>query len=349
MIFVIQGNLPHYRIELFNALSALDEVVVVHSGKPARRDGDRFEEVVLSTKTLGSFRLQQGLLELIELHQPEAVIAMFDIRWVNTVRAMYRFDKQLKWVWWGLDRGKSNLATRAKLLLAGRPNPIVFYDEVTRDSFASVLGPEAQVFVANNTVHVPNRIESFRNPVKNRIINVGSLDARKQNDVTIRVLKNIYDKTGAVIRFSLIGDGAEREALKILVAELGMQNQVEFLGQIEDPSELARYYAEAIASVSFGQAGLAVLQSMAFGVPFVTKHNAISGGEKYNITHGETGILVEDDPAALDVALRRLIGDIDEARRLGEAAYRYYSDAASMQNMVGNFAKAIDAAGYAHG
>lgn len=348
MILVIQGWLPHYRLELFNALAAIENVAVVHSGEPARRDGDLFEEVVLPVKPLGPFMLQQGILDVIEARQPRAIIAMFDVRWVNTVRAMYRFDRRLKWVWWGLDRGRSDWATKVKLLFARRPNPIVFYNEVTRAAFSSDLGPRVPLFVANNTFHVPNRAECFRNPVKNRIINVGSLEARKENGVTIRVLKKICDDTGADIRFSLIGDGPDRATLTALVAELGMQDRVELVGRIDAPSELARYYAEAIASVSFGQAGLAVLQSMAFGVPFLTKENAVSGGEKHNISDGETGIIVKDDPVALEAALRRLFADPDAARRLGEAAYHYYSEAATVENMVANFVKAIDAAGPSH-
>lgn len=344
MILVIQSKLLHYRRDLFNALTALDKVLIAHSGEPVRRSTDRFEEVLLPAKQMGPFWLQQGLFELIHTHEPRAVIAMFDVRWVNTIRAMYYFDKRLAWVWWGLDRGKNNLATHIKLFIARRPNPIVFYDEVTRSAFASVLGPKSSLFVANNTFHVTGRIESFRHPVKTRIINVGSLDARKQNEVTIRVLKKICDETGTNIQFSLIGDGPERERLAALANTLGMEDKIQLLGKIEDPKVLANYYAEAIASVSFGQAGLAVLQSMAFGVPFVTKRNAISGGEKHNITHGKTGLFCEDSPEALEAALLRLIQDIDYARRLGEAAYHYYSEAATVEQMVSNFANAINTA-----
>lgn len=341
MILVIQSKLLHYRLDVFNALTVLDEVVIAHSGEPMQRPTDRFEEVLLPANKLGPFWLQKGLLELIRERQPRAVIAMFDVRWLNTIRAMYSFDKHLAWVWWGLDRGKNALATRAKLMIARRPNAIVFYNEKTRSSFVADLPPEGQLFVANNTFHVPGRIASYRNPIKNRIINVGSLDARKQNDVTIKVLKKIREDSGRDIRFSLIGEGAERAALGALATELGMQDQVEFLGRIEDPTELARFYSQAIASVSFGQAGLAVLQSMAFGVPFVTKYNAISGGEINNITNGRNGIIVDDDPAALEKAIQRLTGNVDEARSLGKEAYRYYSEEATLQRMIDYFEQAI--------
>lgn len=344
VILMIQGVLPHYRLELFNALCRLDEVVVAHSGRNMKRHTDCFEEVILPVKTVGPLKIQQGLLQLIATRRPRAVIAMFDVRWVNSIRAMYKFDKSLSWVWWGLDHGKTVQANQAKLYLARRRNPIVFYNQVTRDAFSFQLEPDVPLFVANNTYHVPNRAKSFCNPVKNRFINVGSLDARKENDVTIRVLKKIYDDTGADIRFSIIGDGPERAALAALVAELGMHDRIDLPGRIENPSALVRYYAEAIASVSFGQAGLAVLQSMAFGVPFITKQNAVSGGEKYNIIDGHNGLLVKDDPAALEAALRQLFADVNQARRMGEAAYRYYSEAATVENMVVNFSKAIDAA-----
>lgn len=349
MILVIQGWLPHYRLELFNALAKYDDVCVVHSGKSAKRENDRFEETILPSHQLGPFQLQPGLIDLIDKRKPRAVIAMFDLRWLSIVKAMYKFDCRLKWVWWGLSRGKSDIATRAKLFVARRDNPIVFYDKVTKNSFKSKLLTNAPLLVANNTVHVPNRTECFHNPIKNRIINVGSLDARKQNDVTIRVLKKIYDETGADIQFSLIGSGSEREKLVSLVHELGMQERVEFVGHIEDTAELARYYSEAIASVSFGQAGLAVLQSMAFGVPFVTKKTAISGGEKYNITNGETGIFVQDSPDALEAALKHLFADTEYARRLGKSAYHYYSKEATIENMVSNFASAIDNTGRRNG
>lgn len=341
MILVIQSKLLHYRLELLNALATLDDVVIVHSGAPARRETDRFEEVLLPARTVGPFHLQEGVLALIEKRRPDAVIAMFDLRWVNTIRAMYRFDRRLAWIWWGLDQGKCDLATRAKLFLARRPNPIVFYNEMTRAAFAADLRNKDRLFVANNTFHVSDRIESYRHPVKTRFINVGSLDARKQNDVTIRVLKQICDETGAEICYSLIGDGAERDRLKALAKELGMEDRVELLGEITDPAELTRYYAEAIASVSFGQAGLAVLQSMAFGVPFVTKRNAISGGEKNNIRDGVNGMFCDDDPADLERVLRQLLADPDGARNLGRAAYGHYSQLATLENVIKNFHEAI--------
>lgn len=342
MILVIQGQLLHYRRELFNALSSLDDVTVAHSGAASRLDTDRFAEIVLPVRQIGPFQLQTGMSKLIAKMRPKTVIAMFDVRWLHSVSTMFQYDRSLNWVWWGLDRGKSNVAFRVKMAIARRPNPIVFYDQLSRDALGAALEPQGKLFVANNTFHVPNRIEAYRHPMKSRFINVGSLDARKQNDVTIRALHKIVQDTETNIRYTLIGHGKEHARLAALISALGMQDRVELVGQIEDPSVLANYYAEALASVCFGQAGLAVLQSMAFGVPFLTKRNAISGGEKHNIHDGINGVLCKDDPEDLERCLRDLISDTDKARRLGQAAYNHYSQEATIENMVSNFGKAID-------
>lgn len=341
MILVIQGWLPHYRLEVFNALCNVDDVTVVHSGKPARRPNDRFLEIILPVDRIGPFSLQRGLSSLIEETRPDATIAMFDIRWLNSVRAMYRYDRQIPWVWWGLDAGKSKLALHAKLAIARRPNPIVFYDVVTRERIGLRIADSDKMFVANNTFHVPNRVKGHLNAVKNRFINVGSLDARKQNDIAIRALANIVRDTRADIRLTLIGDGPERENLQALAQSLGIEDRVELVGQVNDALLLSRYYAESYASVSFGQAGLAVLQSMAFGVPFITKRNAISGGEKFNISDGRNGYFCKDDPSDLERIMRDLVSNPENARQLGCAAFEYYSTAATIDNMVASFERAI--------
>ena len=93
--------------------------------------------------------------------------------------------------------------------------------------------------------------------------------------------------------------------------------------------------------MSFGQAGLAVLQSMAFGVPFITKRNAISGGEKYNIVDENNGIFCADDMNSLVDAMSRLIVDPGYAKLLGVNAFTHYRDKASVSLMVDGFRAAL--------
>jgi glycosyltransferase involved in cell wall biosynthesis len=84
-----------------------------------------------------------------------------------------------------------------------------------------------------------------------------------------------------------------------LVVSLKIQNRVIFKGKITSNKDLIEFYRNAFVSVSFGQAGLSVLQSLGYGVPFITKKNAISGGEITNIIDKYNGFLCEDSVESL--------------------------------------------------
>ncbi len=342
MIVFIQGTLPHYRRGVFNEMCKNDEVLVVHSGVSNKQDDDKFREYVLPLSNIGPFRIQKGLFKLIKQENPHTVISMFDIRWVYSVILMYLSDSKIKWVWWGMDKGASKIALKIKLLIAKRNNPIVFYNSQIRREMIEKGVNASKCFVANNTFHVEGALPCFDNPIKDTFINVGSLDSRKQNDVTIRVFKRILLRTNLDLKLVFIGDGVERKMLEDLVIKEELFDSVIFTGHIANTKKLAKYYRDSIASVSFGQAGLAVLQSMAYGVPFVTKKNAISGGEKYNIIDGVNGILCEDSPKSLELAMLSLIQNKDYAHILGNEAYEYYHKFASIENMAENFIQAMN-------
>lgn len=339
MIVFIQGTFPHYRREVFNEVCKHDKVLLVHSGPPNKKESDKFSECILPMVKIGPFRIQKGLHGVIKRAKPSIVISMFDIRWLSSIYLMYISCEKTRWIWWGLDKGASKIALKLKLLVAKRNTPIVFYNSHIRQEMVSLGLDAKRCFVANNTVHVEGMFPCFDNPVKDTFINVGTLDSRKQNDVSILVFKRIILRTNLNLRLVFIGDGIERERLEELVVNEGLSDNVIFTGHIEGAKELIRYYRRAIASISFGQAGLAVLQSMAFGVPFVTKKNAISGGEKYNIIHGENGLFCKDSLESLEDVMYDLVRDnnCSYARKLGKNAFNYYKTQASVENMVNGF------------
>lgn len=341
MIIIIQSQLPHYRRALFNRLCELDDVVIIHSGKPIVTATDRFTEIIVQGKEIGPFNIQLGLGDVIKTYKPSAVIAAFDIRNLMSFVLKVRLRSKVKWIWWGLDKGASGTALRIKTWLARGSSPIVFYNGTVRDLFAARGLATDKLFVANNTFHVENHRSFHEHKPKDIFINVGTLDPRKQNDVLIRAFKAVLEKTDRDLSLYLIGDGRDRDVLTSLIYELKLADRVFLTGKIEDPAVLEGYYARALASVSFGQAGLAVLQSMAFGVPFITKLSAVSGGEKYNIIDDYNGIFCNDDPRSLEQAMLRLAENEATARTMGANAYTYYRDRASVDGMVEGFRAAL--------
>jgi glycosyltransferase involved in cell wall biosynthesis len=226
-------------------------------------------------------------------------------------------------------------------LINQRYNSILYTHEA-KDDFIKLGVNEDKLFVANNTFDVGQRIKSYENKIKNSILFVGSLDARKQNDILIQAFSNISQKISPDISLTIIGAGIEKEKLEALVKKLNINNRVSFEGKITDTEVLLEYYKKAIVSVSFGQAGLSVLQSFGYGVPFLTKINAISGGEKTNIKNGINGVFCEDNIESLENILLRLCNDIDFSRELGKNAYDYYSKYCTIENMAQGFIDAIE-------
>lgn len=157
----------------------------------------------------------------------------------------------------------------------------------------------------------------------------------------IEAFSNIQSKISNKIKLVIIGDGEEKEKLDRLISVHKLNNKIEMKGKITDTGTLLDYYRRAIVSVSFGQAGLSVLQSLGYGVPFITKSNAISGGEKSNIKDGLTGFLIDDDIIHLQDKLIFLINNIEESRKMGMKAYEYYSNHCTIENMVGGFNDAL--------
>jgi len=339
-VLFVQNTLLHYRKAFYNALAQKCKVVVVHSGKPTVTEGDDYEEVILTYSKLGPFYIQRGLIKAIKRQSPNFVIGMFDIRWLNTFRLLST-QKYYKFLWWGLDTGNNNNATKIKVLIARLGYPIIFYNEFNRDKMARLNLGSSPLFVANNTFDVGNRTKSYENPIKDKILFVGSFDYRKRNDILVKVFSQMLPHIPDHIMLNFVGDGEEKENIESLVSKLGISDRIKFSGRVDDAEILSTYYQEAIFAVSYGQAGLSVLQSLGFGVPYITSTNAISGGEVSNIQHGTNGYFC-DDLNSFKSYMLSLITDVEHARRMGINAYEYYSVNCTVDNMVNGFMKALN-------
>ncbi len=152
---------------------------------------------------------------------------------------------------------------------------------------------------------------------------VGRIKAgRKGQDSFVRAVARLKGRFPDV-RYVLIGSpfpGNEDhlERVQALIGELGLTREVVCTGDVADIK--AAYASLTISVLPSGLPepfGGVVIESMAMGKPVVgTRH----GGTIEQVDDGMTGLLVPPgDPAALASALAQLLGDPDQARRMGEA------------------------------
>ena len=89
------------------------------------------------------------------------------------------------------------------------------------------------------------------------------------------------------------------------------------------------------------QAGLSVIMSFGFGVPFLTLKNSITGGERLNIENNKNGILFEDIKH-LKYILNNIENKEEELIDMGKQAKKYYQNNLNINLMFKGFENAID-------
>jgi glycosyltransferase involved in cell wall biosynthesis len=143
-------------------------------------------------------------------------------------------------------------------------------------------------------------------------------DVKGQREL-IAALAQLPDAQAVLVGADLEQGGAFQTALEREAERLGVRDRVVFAGRREDAARvLAELDVLALPSWTEGLP-LVVLEAMAQRRPVVATP---VGGTPEVVVDGETGLLVPPrDPDALAAALRRLLGDADLRRRMGEAGY----------------------------
>jgi len=121
--------------------------------------------------------------------------------------------------------------------------------------------------------------------------------------------------TGSKAQLVLVGDGPERAAAEALVAELHLGERVQFLGLVDDVSDLLPFADVLVVSSESESFGLAALEAHACGVPVVGYD---SGGMREVVEDDKSGFLVRfGDVPALAARLRALLSDVTLRRDFG--------------------------------
>jgi glycosyltransferase involved in cell wall biosynthesis len=148
------------------------------------------------------------------------------------------------------------------------------------------------------------------------VLTVANLLGYKRHQDSVQAIARLRQRLPMVV-LGLAGEGPLESQLRSLVAEMGLEKAVLFLGRrLDVPRLLAAADVVLLASKEEGMPN-ALLEAMAAGRPVVA---ARAGGVPELVSQGATGLMVEPgDVEGIALALERVLTDEALSRRLREA------------------------------
>ncbi|MGX6446635.1 glycosyltransferase [Patulibacter sp. S7RM1-6] len=333
---LLQTVVPDYRLPVFSAVSERVPGLAVMAGEESFEDAVvTVEEAwALATKIRNRFFLSRRLLWQ-SLPWPEVVRAGYVLAELNPrilstwilllVRRLARRPTGL----WGHVRGRSSSRPTRLLrrLMHRLARDVVVYTESERRAL-ELIDSRLEVRVAPNALYRAEDMRAATDAVQRTdIVYVGRLVPAKKVDLLLRAFEIAAPRLPVETRLVIAGDGPETSRLRHLAQRIG--DRVIFLGRVTAIDELTHVYARAVASVSPGYGGLAITQSLGFGVPMIVARDEPHAPE-IEAAHPDNSVTVpSDDPSALADAILATVREGDrwsrEAATISRDAREKYS------------------------
>ncbi len=183
---------------------------------------------------------------------------------------------------------------------------------------------------------VPNPVPESPQPavapaVVADLVTIGGLEPRKNHSHLLRILGAAADR-GHRYTLSIVGDGPERAALQKLATDLGIAEQIRFLGYQPDPRPILRQHRVYCHTATMESFGIVLVEAMAEGLPVIA---APVGGIPDVVQPGVEGLFwpLDDADAAADILIT-LMEAPATISRLAEAARTRFEQAFAA-NVVG--------------
>lgn len=347
-VLILQHTVSAYNIPMYELLSKSVDLTVAYT-----RKNEAKRKMQFNVKKLKSYSIA-SLVFVPYLHtfcsNFDVVIYMPDMHFVSYIMLCFwrRKYKLISWsigirasysLRYSLSRPMTLLDKCFKLLLKKSDANILYMKEPIEKWINCGLD-KSKFFVAHNTVNV-NAIE-INSAIKKNILFIGSLYKEKKVEELIEAYEIAFSEkeSSNFPLLNIIGEGPEKVHIENLLKQKRLTNQIFLCGAIYDEAIIAEYFKEALICVSPDQAGLSVLKSMGYGVPFITRKDAITGGEILNIKDNKTGRLYQHNYELVKI-LREVAECPQKYIDMGVLAMEYYKQEASVSQMVQGFLEAI--------
>lgn len=159
------------------------------------------------------------------------------------------------------------------------------------------------------------------------MLTVGRLQRRKGQDHAILALKKIKEKIPNIL-YAIIGNGDEWEYLNSLVTEHGLQNHVQFKGEITDADLLHCYQQCDLFTLPNREIngdiegfGMVLVEAQSCAKPVLAGK---SGGTAETMIPGTTGLIADcTQPDQIADAVLSILSNSDRCKQMGVAARKW--------------------------
>ena len=344
-VLLMTPNIPDYRLDIYNELGSFLNLTILHNGEEIIDPDNNFNQICYRIRKIGPFTyLSKNIHRICQRY--DVVISESNIRHIDRDLLILNPFRSYKWISWGIgvsasynkryDSDRSLSFIRNYIFKHADAN--VFYSSYPIKKYLKAGFHKDSLFVANNTTSVSfNENAKF---LKRKLLFVGTLYRQKKIFELLNSYKEAFLICDTIFPLDIIGDGPEFGVIQQWIIENHFQNKIQLHGSIYDKSILERHFREAYACISPGQAGLSVLTSMGYGTPFITRKDAITGGEIFNIANNITGILYNYDDELKSIILE-ITHNPEKFIKMGKIARNYYLQNRQVKNMVEGFTAAI--------
>ena len=165
-------------------------------------------------------------------------------------------------------------------------------------------------------------------------ISVALLRSEKRLDILIKAFA-ILSKQISNIVLTIIGDGPEKDKLKLLSHKLEVNNRINFIGYQKKTavSDILRDHDALVLSSDVETFGVVIVEAMSVGLPVI----ATKCGGPESIVVAKTGMLVEsNNKNKLCAAMKHMVENYDnyDSKAIRQIAIKTYGDKAYKDNIM---------------
>jgi len=348
-VLLIQESLKNYRDPIYSLVGEKLDLTVGYTESTEISDCSNYQIIKLPYKKIGKVIWHQHLYKIINQYDVVIFVPHFKLIRVILLPFLYHRPKLVTWSL-GVHASYNKLYDLSKKpdlgdsffeMIQDHADACVFYMPEPIDYWKKYKGiNENKYFVAHNTVAVAE-FEDVIPQNRDIILFVGTLYKQKGLGELIECYAKAKSKVKNLPKLVIIGKGPERDTIQQQIKDLGIADDTVLTGAIYDETILKDYFIRSIICVSPKQAGLSVLKSFGYGVPFVTRTDAISGGEKNNIQDGQTGLFYDSETDLVNIIVETAINPAKYAQ-MSSAARNYYLKEASPEMMAQGVVSAVE-------